>query len=97
MAVCSLVPAGEASSDALPNLGAMSRVPSRIELLELDGFSESDCDALFAGGWLETDSQGRVWIHDWDEHQRAYDENTTRAYEAARKADWRNRAAAGCV
>lgn len=70
--------------------------PNRAELadvLDLDGYGPDVLAELEAAGWIDTLPDGRPAVHDWDEHQRAYDENTTRAYEAARKADWRNRAA----
>jgi hypothetical protein len=70
--------------------------PNRAELvdaLEVDGYGPEVLAELEAAGWIDTLPDGRPAVHDWDEWQRAYDQQMTRAYEAARKRDWRNRTA----
>lgn len=68
--------------------------PNRAELtdaLEVDGYGPDVLAELVAAGWVDELPDGRPAVHDWDEWQRAYDQQMTRAYEAARKRDWRNR------
>jgi hypothetical protein len=67
---------------------------SRAELadvLDIDGYGPDVLDELIARAWLDVLEDGRLAVHDWDEHQVAYSRDVTRAYEAARKLDWRNR------
>jgi hypothetical protein len=76
-----------------------SRTPEAIwkshaelaDVLDLDGYGPDVLAELIASGWLDELDDGRLAIHDWDEHQVAYSRDVTRAYEAARKFDWRNR------
>ena len=63
------------------------------EVLEVDGFGPDVLDELLARGWLDELPDGALGVHNWDLHQVAYSKDVTRAYEAARKLDWRNRRA----
>lgn len=78
---------------------ATTRTPEAIwkshaeiaDVLDLDGFGPEVLAELIASGWLDELDGGRLAVHNWDEHQVAYSRDVTRAYEAARKFDWRNR------
>jgi hypothetical protein len=59
------------------------------EVLELDGFPRSAFDELVAREWLDVDPDGRVLIHDWDQHQLAATNAARRIYERDRKSEWR--------
>jgi hypothetical protein len=78
---------------------AVTRTPEAIwknraelaEVLEVDGFDEVVISELMDRRWLDALEDGRIAVHNWDVHQVAYSKDVTRAYEAARKLDWRNR------
>lgn len=60
------------------------------DALRLEGFPGGLFDELVAYGWLEPDENG-VGVHDWDAHQLAASADAQRAWEAARKRDWRRK------
>lgn len=60
------------------------------ETLELDGYPATALDDLIRRGWLDVDGE-YVWVHDWDQHQRAVTAKVRTAYERERKQGWRNR------
>jgi hypothetical protein len=60
--------------------------------VELDGWAANATAVLaelIERGWLDVDAEGRVLVHDWDDHQLAGTIASRRAYEADRKRDWR--------
>ena len=59
------------------------------DILDLDGFPTDVIDELVERRWLDVDADGRVLVHDWDEHQLSASTTARRAYERDRKADWR--------
>ena len=60
------------------------------DALELHGRSSEDLAILVDRGWLDV-SDGRVEVHDWDDHQLAASKAIRDAWEASRKRDWRRR------
>src|SRR5690348_2489346 len=65
------------------------------DVLDLDGYSIEVIDELLARGWLDVDVDGRILVHDWDDHQFAASEAARQAYERDRKRDWRRLRAGG--
>jgi hypothetical protein len=63
-------------------------ITALAEILELDGFPPRVVEELRDRRWLDCD-EGRVFVHDWDEHQMAASAAIRKTYEAARKAEWR--------
>lgn len=60
------------------------------DALRLENFPDACYDELLGLQWLEVED-GAVVVHDWDEHQRAATKEAQRAWEAARKKEWRNK------
>jgi hypothetical protein len=54
----------------------------------LDGYDRDVVAELVLREWLDV-SEDAVWVHDWDDWQLAATHSSRRAYEAARKRDWR--------
>jgi hypothetical protein len=62
------------------------------EQIELDGWAANATDVLaelIERRWLDVDAEGRVLVHDWDDHQLAATNAARRTYERDRKRDWR--------
>ncbi len=66
-----------------------------LEILELDGYPRAAFDELVERVWLEIDADGRVLVHDWDQHQLAATSAAQRIYERDRKREWRRSKTAG--
>jgi hypothetical protein len=60
-----------------------------LEVLELDGYPAAVFDELVDRMWLDVDTDGRVLVHDWDQHQLAATNSARRIYERDRKREWR--------
>jgi hypothetical protein len=61
-----------------------------LDVLELDGYPAAAVyDELVERQWIEVDDDGRILVHDWDQHQLAATNAVRREYERDRKRDWR--------
>lgn len=61
------------------------------ELMDLEGYGPETTDELLRLGWLAEAEDGTVIVPSWDEIQWPVSKAILRAYEAARKREWRNR------
>jgi hypothetical protein len=69
-----------------------STLDDLTEQVELDGWTTNATAVLaelIERRWLDVDVDGRVLVHDWDDHQLAATNAARRAYERDRKRDWR--------
>ena len=76
------------AADETPEATWESR-PALAEALELHGRDPVTLDELTSRGWLDTLENGRVAVHDWDDHQYAASREIKNAWEADRLRTWR--------